>query len=111
MAARILDFLNKHGGMGKRQLKQRMHSWLFPHWEQAFAKLLAEGLIRLDRQEGRRRDCLVVFLTPKGVPEEFEQIEPRELKRAKRRWPRSEWFERHLGKYGGNWRSDPWLAD
>src|SRR3989442_12782324 len=31
VAVRILAFLNKHGGMGKRQLKQRMHSLLFPH--------------------------------------------------------------------------------
>ena len=97
VAVRILAFLNKHGGMGKRQLKQRMHSWLFPHWEQAFAKLLDRGLIRLDRQEGRRRHCLVVFLTPAKVPLEFRpRIKP---KRRKRRRPRTEWFEEHLPEF------------
>src|SRR3989442_444175 len=97
VAVRILDFLNKYGGMGKRQLKQRMHSWLFPHWEQAFAKLLDRGLIRLDRQEGRRRHCLVVFLTPAKVPLEFRpRVKP---KRRKRRRPRTEWFEGHLPEF------------
>ena len=97
VAVRILAFLNKHGGMGKRQLKQRMHSWLFPHWEQAFAKLLDRDLIRLVRQEGRRRHCLVVFLTPAKVPLEFRpRIKP---KRRKRRRPRTEWFEGHLPEF------------
>ncbi len=102
LAVRILEFLNKHGGMGKRELKQRMHSWLFPDWAQAFTLLLERGLIRLDHQERRRRDCFVVFLTPKAAPREFELREARKPKPAKRHRPRSEWFERHLRE---------WLAD
>src|SRR2546425_7427423 len=35
VAVRILAFLDNHGGVGKRQLNQRMQNRLFPHWELA----------------------------------------------------------------------------
>ena len=93
LAARILHMLGSYGRMGRRELKQRLHSWGLPHWEQAFGLLLRRGLIKLD-WEGRK-DHLFVSLVE--IPEEFRpRIKP---KRRKRRRPRTEWFEGHLPEF------------